>query len=83
MAQIIFNIENGKIERIKAALKGLYPILKVNTGTEEEPIMEPEFTDSQWAKEVTRRWIRDQVARWEQKTAKDAIKFNPEDDIIT
>lgn len=83
MATITFTIPNEKLLRITDALAGLYPIPQVNNGTEEEPDMQPEFTNNQWAKESVRRWIVRQTARWEQKVAKEAIVFSPEDDIIT
>ncbi len=83
MAQIIFNIPDDKINRIKNAMAGLYNIPEINVGTEENPVYEPEFTKSQWAKESVRRFIRNSVARWEQYTLKRNIKFSPEDDIVT
>ena len=83
MATITFTIDNGKIERIKDALKGLYPIPQVNNGTEEEPVWENEFTDNDWAKECTRRWIVKQVARCEQKIAHDACTYLEEDDLVS
>ncbi len=83
MAQIIFTIDNGKIQRIKDALAGLYPIPQINEGTEDEPDMQPEFTKSEWAKECTRRWIIRQVARFEYKTTIDAVVYNEEDDLVT
>jgi len=82
MTQIVFDIDNNKIDRVVTAMKGLYPIPTIPDP--ENPDVEiPEFTDNQWAKESVRRWIRDQVARWEQKTAKDAIKFSPDDDLVS
>jgi hypothetical protein len=82
MAQIIFNIEDTKIERIKNALVGLYPIPSIEDPENPGQFI-PEFTENQWAKESVRRWIVKQVARWEQKQAMDAIAYNEEDDLIT
>lgn len=82
MASISFTIPDDKLPRIIDAMKGLHPIPQINTGTEQDPVWEPEFSDAQWAKESVRRWIRDQVARWEQRAAIDAIAFSPEDDIV-
>ena len=75
MVQIIFNIEDDKINRIKNAMAGLFPI-PLSGGI-------PMYTKSQWAKEAVRRWVRDSVARWEQQTQIDNIEYLPEDDIIT
>ena len=82
MATITYTIPDGKIERIKAALSGLHSIPQIED-PENQGEMIDEFTPNQWAKECPRRWIRDQVARWEQKVARDAILYNVEDDIIT
>lgn len=78
MSTITFTIDNGKIERIKAALKGLYPIPMTNT----EPYI-PLFTDSEWAKECVRRWIIRQVARYEQLQGQEAIVYSEDDTLIT
>ena len=83
MATIVFTIPNDKLDKIKDALKGLYPIPRINNGTEEEPDMQPEFTDGQWAKECVRRWIVRQTARFEQREAVDAIAYSEEDNLIT
>jgi len=82
--QITFNIPDDKVQKVIDAMKGLYPIPQVLIDPN-NPMggTEPQFTDTQWAKEKTRRWIRDQVARWEQKIAQDAIEFSPEDNIIS
>lgn len=81
MATITFTIPDNKIQRVVTAMKGLYPIPQI-PDPENEGQTIPEFTDGQWAKESVRRWIRDQVARYEQRTAKDAISFKPEDDLL-
>jgi len=76
MASINFNIPDEKLQRIVDAMKGLFSIPEDDDG-------KPLFTDNAWAKEAVRRFIRDTVARWEQKEAKDAIRFTPENDIVT
>ena len=61
--QITFTIPDNELPRIINAIKGLYPIpttLDVITGEQA-----PQFTDTQWAKEFLRRWIIQQVKRWE------------------
>ena len=83
MATISFDIAADKLTKITTAMKGLYPIPQVNNGTEEEPVMENEFTDGEWAKECIRTWVKNQVARYEQKTAIDAIKFSPDDELLS
>lgn len=80
--KITFTIPANKIGRIVTAMKGLYPIPHI-PDPDNEGQMIPQFTGGQWAKESVRRWIRNQVARYEQKMAKDAISFLPEDDIVT
>lgn len=81
MAEITFLIPENKIQRVINAIKGLYPIPVYPP--EHPQAGQPMFTDNQWAKETVRRWIRDQVARWEQKLGKDAIAFSPDDGIIS
>ena len=71
MAQITFTIADAKIDRIKNALAGLYPIPM----TDDIPPV-PQFTKTQWAKECVRRWIIKQVARWEQAEAQKNIAYN-------
>ena len=83
MANINFVVPDGKIDRVKASMKGLYPIPVVDVGTPEEPDFQPEFTDGQWAKEAVRRFIIRSVARWETKLAKDAANVPQEEDIAT
>lgn len=75
--EITFRISDEKVQRVVDAMKGLYPI-PIDFET-----MEPLFTDNQWAREKIRRWIRDQVARYEQMAAQDKIEYSPEDEIIS
>lgn len=76
MANISFTIENTKLPRILAAMKGLYPI---PIDKDENPL----FTDNQWAKEAVRRLVVRDVARWETFIAKEAATVKPDDSIIT
>ena len=85
---ITYTIPQAKAARVKAAMQGLYPIPQipdpewVDPGDGSEAPLVDEFTAAQWAKERPRRWVRDQVARWEQKVGKAAILFSPDDTII-
>jgi len=83
MATITFTIPDDKIQRVVNAMKGLYPIPMINNGTVENPNLVPEFTDSQWAKERVRRFIRDTVARYEQRVAIESVKYTPDNDIAS
>jgi len=83
MPRISFDITDEKLKKFETAMAGLYPIPSVNNGTEEEPDMRPKFTDSQWAKECLRRWVVRQVARYEQKTAIDAIAYSEDNDLLS
>lgn len=83
MATITFTIPNDKLPLIVNAMKGLYPIPVINTGTEEEPVWENEFTDNAWAKESIRRWIKKQVARYNQKIAQEAIVYEEDNNLLT
>lgn len=82
MAQITFTIDNEKIERVKDALAGLYPI--PNIPDPANPFQGiPQFTKTQWAKECIRQWIVRQVARWEQSQAQKKIAYNEENDLVS
>jgi len=83
MANITFTIPDAKLQRVMDAMKGLYPIPQVNNGTEANPDWQNEFSDNAWAKESVRRFIRGTVARYEQKVAKDAIAYDPDDGIAS
>lgn len=73
---ITFTVDNAKVDRVINAMEGLYPIPTDESGT-------PLFTPTQWAKESIRRWIRNQVARWEQRVAIKAVEFTPDDTLVT
>ena len=81
MATINFTIPDDKIPKIIAAMKGLYSI--PTTTDEETDETTNDFTDGAWAKECVRRWIRDTTARYEQKIAKEAITFSPDNEMIS
>ena len=76
MAQITFTIPDDKISRVIDAMKGVFEIPEDDNG-------EPLFTDVQWAKEKVRRWIINQVARWEHRVAVQNINIVKDDDLVT
>ena len=79
---IVFKVPTAQLPRISDAMKGLYPIPIINTGTDLNPVWEPEFTDNAWSKECIRRWVKRQVARWEQKIARDSILYTEDTTLI-
>ena len=81
MATVTITIDDAKLSRVTDALKGLYAIPVYPEG--HESAGEPEFTDNQWAKEVTRRFIIRSVARWEQKTAISNVVYQEADDLAS
>lgn len=83
MATLSFTVPDAKVDIIKEAMIGLYPIPKINTGTEDNPVWENEFTDNKWIKESIRRWIIKQVARYKQKSAQQAITYTEDDSLLS
>lgn len=83
MANINFTIDDAKLSKITDAIKGLHPIPQINTGTDDEPIWENEFTDNEWAKEFLRRFVVQQVHRYDSKVARDALNIQKDDSIIS
>ncbi len=75
MAQVTFTIPDDQVDRVKEAIIGLFPIPTVIDEETEETI--PEFTPAEWLKEKIRRWIIQQVHRYEEvqavKTAKESV----------
>lgn len=80
--KITLTIPEANVDRVTDAIKGLYPIPQINTGTDEEPVMENEFTDNQWAKEKVRRLIIQIVQRYENMIAKEAANVQSDDTLI-
>ena len=86
--EIKFTISEDKVQRVTNAMKGLYPIPQIPDPEWKDPKdgsqapMIPEFTNGQWAREVVRRFIIQQVARWEQVEAQRNIKFQPDNTIV-
>lgn len=80
MATISFTIPNEQIDRVRTALKGLYPI--PTTTDEETGETTPDFTDAQWGKECIRRWVIKQVKRYEEIQAKQAVDITVEDSLV-
>ena len=80
---ITLTIPSEKLQRVIDATKFLHPIPQVNTGTEEEPVMENEFTDNQWTKEAWRRYIIAQVKRYEVYKAKEEVNIESDDTLLS
>lgn len=72
--EVKFDIPADKIDRVIAAMKGLYPVPRDEQG-------EPLFTDSQWAKEAVRRFIVSTVQRYETLVAREAIVIDADNNI--
>jgi len=83
MNKLELAVNAGKSKDITDAIKGLYPIPQINVGTNEEPVWRDEFDEEEWVKEKTRRWLIKQVARYKQKVAVNAIKYEEENDLLT
>ena len=86
--QITFTIPEAKVQRVIDAMVGLNKIPKIadpnwenpNDGTR-APLVD-QFTPAQWAKECPRRWIRNQVRRFENRQALIAAQVELDDEII-
>jgi len=87
-ANFNFTVPDQKLNRVKAAMKGLYPIPQipdpawVDPGDGSSPPMINKFTDGAWVKKLIRKWVITQVARYEQKVARQAVSFNLDDTLI-
>ena len=81
--QIIFDIPIGQSQRVIDAFNGLYKMPIIGEDEYGKPI--PEFTESLWAKECVRRYMKNVVLRWERteaaKVARAAITVD--DSIVT
>jgi len=84
MATIQFTITDEKVQRVKNAIAGLYPIPLIEDPENPGKFI-PEFTKGQWAKEGVRRWLIRQVQRWETVSAVETAKENVvyEDDLVS
>ena len=76
MAEVKLTIPDDKVQRVIAALTGLYPI---PTDKEGEPL----FSPVAWSKEALRRWLIGSVQRWETKVARDAVIVPAEDELVS
>ena len=76
MTTVTFTIPDDKISRVIAAMKYFYPIPLDENG-------DPQFTDSQWAKESLRRYIINQTHRYELKVARDAASAVKDDTLVS
>jgi hypothetical protein len=81
MAQVIFTIENGKLQRIINAIKYFYPVPRAMDESGEAG--EPLYSDAQWVKEVIRKWIIGQVKTYENLKAKEAVSVNEDNTLLT
>ncbi len=73
---ITLTIPDNQVSRIVDAMTGLFPIPQDTEGVKE-------FTDSQWAKEKVRRWIIEQVKRWENYVAREAVDIQPDNELVS
>lgn len=73
---ITFTIPDDKIQRVKDALSGLFPIPLDDDNN-------PLFTEGQWAKEKVKRWIVEQVNRWENKLAQESVTTSPDYSLLS
>ncbi len=90
MASITLTIDNDKVSRYKAWLEWYLPQPKIvdpdwvlDEKKPTPPVMIYEFTENEWLKEGLRRYIRDQIKRYETKVAKDAANVAADDAMIT
>lgn len=60
MITVSFSVPDNKIERIKDAMSGLYPIPRDAAG-------DALFSGGAWAKEAIRKLVIREVSRWEKK----------------
>jgi hypothetical protein len=79
--EIKFTIPDDKVSRVVNAICGLYPI-PTETNPETK-IITPLFTANQWAREVIKNWIINQVAKFEYKEQQKTIVFNPDNTLIS
>ncbi len=80
---LTLTVPEAKVQRFIDATKFLFPIPQINTGTPQAPVMENEFTDNQWSKEAWRRYIIDQVQRYEIYQAKEAVDVSSDDELVS
>ena len=82
--QITFTVPDAQINRIIDTMKNLYAIPQIPI----DPLdpgkgFKNQFTDAQWGKECIRRWVIEQVQKWEQQKAMSAVSVNQDDSIIS
>ncbi len=78
--EIKFTVTTENLARIKAATKGLFSIPET---CDDEKVCTPDFTDTQWVKEVLRRYVVHNVHRWEQTEARRQNDVAKDDNLIT
>ena len=79
MVKITLDIPANKLQRVKDAVKTLYPIPKI----EENDVMVPEFTDEEWIKERIRRQVIEWIHTAETRAAKEAANVDRDNTIIS
>lgn len=79
MAELKITIPDDKVDRVKSAFVGIYPIPQ-KPDPENEGQQIPTHTEVQWSKECVRQFIIQTTQRWEQKVAMDAAKDTVERD---
>jgi len=80
--EIKIKIKDDKENLLSDAIAGLYPIPQVNNGTEDEPIWEPEFTESEWLGEYVHRNLKRQEARWRQMQETIAVTYCEDEELF-
>lgn len=84
MAEITITIPDEKVDRVKDALIGLYPIPLAPSEEEgSEGEMIPQYTENQWSKQCVINFLKRSVARFEQKQARDAIAYSEDNELAS
>jgi len=81
MAEVKLTIPDNKIGVVKEAMAGLYAIpvdIDPETG-----VQTPKFTKDQWAKEIVKKFIIQQVARWKQIEAQKLIPYQEDQGLVS
>ncbi len=82
--QLTFTIPDTQAQRIIDTMKNLYAIPQVPVDPADPGKgMKNQFTDAQWAKECVRRWIVEQVQKWENLKAAVQVIVTADNSIIS
>jgi len=79
MAQNTFNLTEEQLVKVNEALQGLYPIptksVDITTSAGDvESTVEPLYAEDLHPEVCVKKWIEQQVIRWESKKLKEAMK---------